>query len=214
MTQKNTRRGETQNEKLFPVPLVGKVHKAGKGVAKRALFDISPSALQAIPPQRGEANGGFTLIELLVVVLIIGILAAVALPQYNKAAEKSRVMQIITLGKNIIDAQQAFYLENNRYATSLDELSIDIPGETSENGSKKFGLFSFRAFCTSGPNCVFYSERLVNHDSTNYYYSIYCDGSCAQTHVLNCQLGNTEDPYRTCETLSHGIQVGTRYIIQ
>ena len=156
----------------------------------------------------------FTLIELLVVVLIIGILAAVAVPQYQKSAEKSRVMQIITFGKNIIDAQQAFYLENNRYATSLDELSIDIPGKTSENGSKKIGLFSLRASCTTGPNCVFYSQRLVNHDNTNSYYQIYCDGSCAETHVLNCQLGNTEDPYHICETLSHGIQVGTRYIIQ
>ena len=53
---------------------------------------------------------GFTLLELLVVVLIIAVLAAVALPQYNKAAAKSRVMQALPFVNAVYDAQKLYFL--------------------------------------------------------------------------------------------------------
>ena len=70
---------------------------------------------------------GFTLIELLVVVLIIGILAAVALPQYQKAVEKSRVMGDFPLLKALTNARQTYELANGHVNCNLEDLDIDFP---------------------------------------------------------------------------------------
>lgn len=70
---------------------------------------------------------GFTLIELLVVVLIIGILASVALPQYKKAVEKSRNTQLKTILSSVNQAQQIYRLANGTFTTDFENLSLDLP---------------------------------------------------------------------------------------
>ena len=70
-------------------------------------------------------HSGFTLIELLVVVLIIGILSAVALPQYQKAVLKSRVSSFLPKVDALIKSLQLFYLENGNYPKDTSSLVID-----------------------------------------------------------------------------------------
>ncbi len=75
---------------------------------------------------------GFTLIELLVVVLIIGILAAVALPQYQFAVEKSRIMGIVSILKAIKQAERVYYLEHGTYTDDITKLDIDLADSQTE----------------------------------------------------------------------------------
>lgn len=82
---------------------------------------------------------GFTLIELLVVVLIIGILAAVALPQYQKAVDKAKAVQAVQLINNLKKAAEVWQLahpgeEGFFFYNEKNDLDIDLPCEWDEDG--------------------------------------------------------------------------------
>ena len=69
---------------------------------------------------------GFTLIELLVVVLIIGILAAIAVPQYQLAVDKTRVVPYVQHVQSLIKAEQLFKLSEGSYTNQFDLLDTDF----------------------------------------------------------------------------------------
>lgn len=80
----------------------------------------------------GMTKRGFTLIELLVVVLIIGIFSAVALPQYTKAVEKSRLFSYVPFAKTLKEAAEVYYMANGQYPVSFADLDVNVPAGCKE----------------------------------------------------------------------------------
>ena len=100
----------------------------------------------------------FTLIELLVVVLIIGILTAVAVPQYKRAKLRTLFNITATTTKEIYNAQRLYFLANNQYTYSLEDLSIDI--------KDKQVLMGQRISCMAnyyGPSCFLWKGNNPNN---------------------------------------------------
>ena len=79
--------------------------------------------------RRRHASAGFTLIELLIVVVIIGILAAIAIPKFQNTKGKANAAALKTDLRNLSSAEEAYFFENSAYTTSITNLKMNFsPG--------------------------------------------------------------------------------------
>ena len=76
------------------------------------------------------SKAGFTLMEMLVVVIIMGILASIALPQYQRAVQKARWVEVVTVANVLYTAEEEYWLMHRKYTGQIADLSIKIPSMT------------------------------------------------------------------------------------
>lgn len=107
---------------------------------------------------------GFTLIELLVVVLIIGILTAAAMPEYQKAVERSRMVEAVNLLDTIANAQERRYMNVNNYALDFRGLSVAPKGASGQTFCTKGVVSEGPSACGTGNGFLM---RLTGTDLSN-----------------------------------------------
>jgi type IV pilus assembly protein PilE len=81
------------------------------------------------------SGGGFTLIELMIVIVILGVLASIAVPQYQEYQQKSRRSEATRTLMQIAALQEQYFLDNRSYADDFTDLNFPVAGTvTTESG--------------------------------------------------------------------------------
>jgi prepilin-type N-terminal cleavage/methylation domain-containing protein len=142
----------------------------------------------------------FTLIELLVVVLIIGILAAIALPQYQKTIEKSRFTKAKQNLSTLYRSAQAYQLLHGNFPTSLADLDVSFSGESTDIPSSITGILTNddKIIVDGFTYGILNSEDAWTHAPFKTVFAYY-KNSCTlligkyiqrEGHLCICQVGN------------------------
>ncbi len=150
---------------------------------------------------------GFTLIELLTVVMILGILTAIALPQYRKAIQRAEAADALINLKTLFDASKRYYSYHSEWPTFLTGLDVEFLDASSNGdvGEFRYTLDSAKtaSACrliegsTANSFCLkAYYKKTINGTSTrdvytcsytNAKFQALCDSMCT-TSATECVI--------------------------
>lgn len=127
---------------------------------------------------------GFTIMELIIVIVIIGILAAVALPSYRIQVLKIKSQEGVRVLMALFDAQKDYQRENGFYAADIDDLDIEIPPLKNFQDPDIWGGAGSPHDCGGAtPNAV----AAMSDKANSYRLAVLTDGKIlCKTSILTC----------------------------
>ena len=113
---------------------------------------------------------GFTIIEILVVILIIGILAGISVPLYQKAVYKSRFAGLIPIARSIAKSNEVYFLVNKTYSTDPNALDVTVNRDSREPhvflvNDSEFSYTMVNREDFPGNNYIIYQDHSANFPS-------------------------------------------------
>ncbi len=143
-------------------------------------------AIHQLRTKISKGERGFTLVELLIVVAIIGILAAIAIPQFAAYRTRSYNAAATSDLRNVRTSEESFYADNSSYADSIAAVSVAVPfryetgiiGTFSPSKNVKMGVLTLAANPTSISPATTYTATAKNDAGDR----IFC-GEAEQTSI-------------------------------
>jgi type IV pilus assembly protein PilA len=143
--------------------------------------------------RKNKGNEGFTLIELLVVIIIVGVLAAIALPSFLNQIGKARGSEAKSSLGTVNRSQQAYRLENSSFATVMSNLDAKITPKFyayTMDGTPTAAYAEHRATAQAGNNDIKNYASAVSQTSADVFTQVICESNAVSGNAGSADVTN------------------------